>query len=159
MFIETAASVQELSAAIERIADAVGPFILVFVHTKERGGGRCEVFDCTGKVSSGGFLVQYIGYVSSKASNGFREGESGEEKALSFKVGETEPPLQSVIVAARAPFFSLGRWKLETPGVNPASSLTGLGTPARASATLFYFTGTIQLHLIGKLSSSQLGNQ
>jgi hypothetical protein len=38
MFIETAAKAQELNAAIERIADAVGAFILLCVHAKARRG-------------------------------------------------------------------------------------------------------------------------
>jgi len=46
MFIDTAANVQELSAATERIADAEGPFILVFVHTNSKEGKCCEVYVC-----------------------------------------------------------------------------------------------------------------
>jgi hypothetical protein len=38
MFIETAANAQELNAAVERIADAVGAFILLYVHAKARRG-------------------------------------------------------------------------------------------------------------------------
>jgi hypothetical protein len=49
MFIETAANAQELNAAIERTADAVGPFILLCVHAKARRG---EV------VGGGDILVQ-----------------------------------------------------------------------------------------------------
>jgi hypothetical protein len=37
MFIDTAANVQELSAATERIADIAGLFIVVFVHTNSEG--------------------------------------------------------------------------------------------------------------------------
>jgi hypothetical protein len=40
MFIETAANAQELNAAIERIADAVGAFILLCVYMQRPGEVR-----------------------------------------------------------------------------------------------------------------------
>jgi hypothetical protein len=49
MFIDTAANVQELSAATERIADTAGLLIVMFVHTNPKEEKCCEVDVCPGQ--------------------------------------------------------------------------------------------------------------